>query len=126
MRKSAQSWSFDIAIGTILFITVFITIFAIINADEGKKYSQVRGESELILNKIKSEDSPLQVVQDKEVNESKLSEIASIPYEQLKSEAGAKNDFCIYLEDENGNIILVNGSRGIGSSSINVSGAPCQ
>lgn len=36
------------------------------------------------------------------------------------------NDFCIYLEDENGNIVLINDTyRGVGSSNINVSKTPC-
>ena len=40
------------------------------------------------------------------VDESRLTEVRKMSYEELKSYLNLKKDFCIYLEDGNGNIIL--------------------
>ena len=45
-----------------------------------------------------------------EINALKLQEIQDIDYDDLKELLNAKNDFCIYIEDENGNIILSKGA----------------
>lgn len=60
------------------------------------------------------------------INENKLKEIKNMNYDDFKKSINAKNDFCIYFEDEKGNIVLINNSyKGIGSPSINLSGIPC-
>ena len=43
------------------------------------------------------------------VDEVKLSKIQFMDYKSFKNSLNAKNDFCIYLEDGNGNIILSKG-----------------
>jgi len=47
-------------------------------------------------------------------------------YDDVKESLGIKNDFCLYFEDEQGNIVQVDHiSRGIGYNKIHVSGMPC-
>lgn len=123
--NKAQSWSFDVTLGVIIFLTAFISIFTLINYQQESNAGNVQAESSYLLSQIKAENSPLRIVQDNSINESGLGELASLSYGELKSKAGAKNDFCIYLEDANGNIIPINSSMGIGSPDINVSGTPC-
>jgi hypothetical protein len=41
------------------------------------------------------------------VDEQKLSNLANIPYDELKSRLGLSDDFCIILLDQNGSVILV-------------------
>ena len=53
------------------------------------------------------------------IDESKLREIKNINYADLKKSVNAKNDFCIYIEDENGNIILAKGSPGLSRDGLN-------
>ena len=55
------------------------------------------------------------------VDENKLKEIQNIGYEDFKRSLNVKNDFCIYLEDENGEIILAKGS-----SKLNNDGMVCR
>lgn len=54
------------------------------------------------------------------IDEGKLKEIQNMEYRDFKKSLNAKNDFCIYLEDENGNIILAKGS-----SKLNDNGLYC-
>ncbi len=125
MSKRGQSWSFDIALAVVIFILTTITFFAFSNSDNTRKLGVVQSEAHYILEHTKDENSPLQIVDNQEVNEEKLQELAAANYDELKKDAGITHDFCIYFEDENGNIIPVNGMKGIGSSSINISGTRC-
>ena len=52
------------------------------------------------------------------VDEYKLQEIQSMNYKDFKNSLKVKNDFCIYLEDENGNIILAKGSSKLNNDGI--------
>ncbi len=44
------------------------------------------------------------------IDESKLSEVKNTKYADLKKSINAKGDFCIYMEDGNGKILLAKGS----------------
>ncbi len=44
------------------------------------------------------------------IDGTKLAEIKNMDYYEFKDSINVKNDFCIYIEDENGNIILAKGS----------------
>ena len=123
--KKGQSWSFDIALAVVIFILTAITFFAFSNSDESRKLGVVQTESEYLLQSAKTENSPLQIVDNQEVDTQKLSQLASADYDELKKQAGIQNDFCIFFEDENGNVIPINNQNGIGSSKITISGSPC-
>ena len=125
MKKRGQSWSFDIALAVVIFILTTITFFAFSNSDNTRKLGAVQSEAHYILEHVKAENSPLQIVDNQEVDVVKLQQFASTDYEELKEEAGITNDFCIYFEDEDGNVVAIDGNNGIGSSTINISGAPC-
>ena len=43
------------------------------------------------------------------IDENKLKEVRSMDYSALKKSLNAKNDFCMYIEDGNGSIILAKG-----------------
>ena len=55
------------------------------------------------------------------VDENKLKEIQNMNYNNFKKSLNAKNDFCIYIEDQNGNTILTKGS-----SKLNRDGIICR
>ncbi|MBI3034980.1 hypothetical protein HYY71_01535 [Candidatus Woesearchaeota archaeon] len=52
------------------------------------------------------------------IDENKLREIKSIGYDDFKEMLKVKNDFCIYIEDGNGNVILSKGSSKLGKDGI--------
>lgn len=55
------------------------------------------------------------------VDETKLEQIKNMDYEDFKKLLNAKNDFCVYMEDEKGNVILAKGS-----SKLNGDGLHCR
>ena len=52
------------------------------------------------------------------VDENKLNEIQNMDYADFKRLLNIKKEFCIYIEDENGNIILSKGSSKFNSDGI--------
>ena len=125
-NTKAQSWYIDIVLGVILFMAALFIFYSLLNSNTGAKASNLKEEASLVIRQIGSEESPLSIVEDKEINLSRLNELKNLSYGELKRRLRIEGDFCIYIEDENGNIVLINNSyKGIGSPDINLSGTPC-
>jgi hypothetical protein len=55
-----------------------------------------------------------------------MNELKKLSYDELKRALKIEGDFCIYLENEMGYVIVLNNSyKGIGSPNINISKTPC-
>mgnify|MGYP001591023720 CR=1 FL=1 len=126
MTKKAQSWSVDIMLAVVLFIGAFMLFYVFIYGDSGDNAAQLNKEASVIISQVSSDESPVKVVDGNDINISKIAQLRNMSYDELKRRLRAEKDFCIYFEDENGNIVLVNGSYGVGSKDINVSGTPCE
>ena len=125
-RKKSQSWSIDVALGVIIFMAAFFISFSLINSNDDAKVDSLKKESLAIIKQVTSEDSPLKVVQNNEIDSQKLDDLKGMTYVDLKRKLRADKDFCIYMEDDNGNIIPMNGNYlGIGSPDIDLAGTPC-
>lgn len=126
INTKAQSWSIDITLGVIVFIAAFFVFYSLLNANPDAKAKNLQEEASLIIKQVASEEAPLRIVDNKEINVSRLNELKNISYDELKRKLRIEGDFCIYLEDEKGNLVLVNNSyKGVGSPDINLSGTPC-
>lgn len=124
--KKSQSWSLDIVLGVVIFTAAFFIFYSLIDADTGTKAQNLKEEASLVTKQVASQEAPLRVVDKNEVNISRLNELKNLSYGDLKRRLRIEGDFCIYLEDDKGNLVLINNSyRGIGSPSINLSGTPC-
>ena len=64
-------------------------------------------------------------IQGTKVDEKKLSEALLLSYENLKGLLGMESDFCIYFEDDKGNVVPAGNKLGIGSPLVNFSGRAC-
>jgi hypothetical protein len=124
--QKAQSWSIDIALGVVVFMAAFFIFYALLESNPGAKASNLKEEASLVIRQIGSEDTSVSIVEGNEINLSRLNELKNLSYDELKRRLRIGGDFCIYIEDENGNLVLINNSyRGIGSPDINLSGTPC-
>ena len=86
-----------------ILIGLFFLIFGLF------KFNQKGYEAQKIIELIE-EDDAVGFLNNNVVDESKLSVIRNMDYNQLKKEINVREDFCIYLEDENNNVILSKGS----------------
>ena len=124
-RKKAQSWSIDIILGVIVFLVAFFVFFIALGEDPTGKINRLKEEASSIIRQLVSGEET-RIVDGMEVNVSKTSKLKDTQYDELKRKFRVDSDFCIYVEDNKGNIVLINSSfKGIGASSINLSGAAC-
>ena len=122
----AQALSMDVMLAVIIFIGTFFFFYAIFSATQGSKADELHDEASKVLTGISSEDSGVRITDGNQINATRLGELLREQYPDIKSKLRVKNDFCIYFEDENGDIIYINpGSTGIGSDKIMVSNIPC-
>ena len=127
--KKAQTWSTDVIIGVTIFLIMSILVLFIVgNFFESKKFENLAGEGELISRGIRT--SPGQnapgFLDGAKLNKGRLDSFANLTYAQIKSAYGLSSDFCIHLEDENGNLINITGNlTGIGSPKAKISGREC-
>lgn len=124
--SKAQSWTIDITLGIVVFMAAFFVFYALLNANPSAKASNLKDEASSVIRQVASEEAPFRVVDGDEVNVSRLNELKNLSYDELKRSLRVEGEFCIYFEDEKGNLVLINNSyRGIGSPDINLSGTPC-
>lgn len=126
INSKSQSWSIDIALGVIVFMAAFFVFYSLLNSNPSAKASDLKEQASLVIRQIGSEGAPLGVIVNNEINLSRLNELKNLSYDELKRRLRIEGDFCIYIEDEKGNLVLMNNSyKGIGSPDINLSGTPC-
>ena len=126
IKLKAQSWSLDIALGVIIFVAAFFVFYALLNANPNTKLKALKEEAVVVIKQVGSEDSTLSVVTKNEIDVNKLNELKNLRYDDLKRKLNVEGDFCIYIEDDKGNIVPIESNvYGIGSSKIDVGGKQC-
>ena len=101
---------------TLILIVAFIAlVISVYNKANQPQVNEAQKLTEIIL-----DEHRLSFVNDGVIDEDKLREIQAMSYEEFKNYLNTNNDFCIYIEDEKGNIILAKGS-----SKLNEDGLVC-
>ena len=118
MRKAkGQAWSIDLVIGVLIFLIAVGAIYSILSSRQHEDPAPLRIESEVIATILTNNASNqlLQVAEGNQLEMDKLGGLATRAnndYELLKQELGIQNEFCIYLQDEEGNLIYITGTDG--------------
>jgi hypothetical protein len=136
-----QTWSMDLIFGILIFLLAVGIIYAILAAKSKGDTGMLRIESEVIANKLATPDErvdTLQVATNNQLDMAKLGALANetatdpAAYARLKEQFGARHEFCIYLQDDAGNLVYIqdaNGNKytgiGPGDGELNISGTPC-
>jgi hypothetical protein len=109
-----------------IFFIVFGLAILFIIAVLSSSNKDLKYTAEHITSRVLSSNSDLSILKNGQVDENKLTKLSFRDYEELKELFDVDADFCVYLEDENGNLILIDGGfNGIGSNNIYVSGEEC-
>ena len=95
-------------IDEIVLVLIVVVFIMIVSVYEHNKSPTVEAEK---ITGLLLDDHALSIANNGIVDKSKLQEIQNMGYEQLKSNLNAKKDFCVYIEDGEGNIILAKGSQ---------------
>ena len=91
---------------TLVLIVAIIAIFVSIY----HKSSQPPGMEAKKITEVLTDDHGISFASNGIVDANKLAEIRNINYADLRKSINAKDDFCIYIEDGDGNVILAKGS----------------
>ncbi len=96
----------------VLVLIVAVLAFALSIYEKADEKSAIDAEriTEMIL-----DDHDISFVSNGVVDEDKMNEIQKMDYVTLKNQFKAKNDFCMYIEDSDGNVIVAKGSSKLNS-----------
>ena len=111
----------------VLFVMILIIFISVLNKDAGLEIEAkgLEKEAKNILIEL-THNEEYGFAQDDVIHEEKLEKVLGMAYAELKDNLDIENDFCVYFEDENGNLIEVkDGVTSIGSSAIELNGEPC-
>lgn len=97
---------------------LFLLILFLLIFYQGKPKPNVAEAEKLA--ELVTDDHPASLVSNGVLTDSRLNEINNMNYEDIKQSVNAKKDFCIYVEDENGKLMLSKGS-----SKLSEDGLPC-
>ena len=113
--KNSQAWSMDIMIAVVLFIGVIFAFYWIFSSNQESKEEELKEDATIVLENLNiTEDI------------SQIDELLLEDYTVLKRKLRVENEFCLYFEDEDGNLIeLGKAVVGKGSSDIELQGIPC-
>lgn len=124
--KASQVWSMDIMIAIVIFIGAIFVFYSILSDKYSSKTDELQDDASVVLENLASEGSDMGVIDGVQINVTRLEELLGKDYSEIKKKARIKNEFCIFFEDEDGNIIYISQDQaGIGSGKINLSNVPC-
>lgn len=132
MKKRAQTLSLDLMIGIGIFVAILLMFFGVLFFNPGRAdASLLDKEGEFIVKTLESDDPDIGIMEQNQIDNWQLEELVSMDYEDLKAKLGIRSDFCIFLEDENGNVVPIETSdgryvNGIGSDEVVVAGNACE
>jgi len=132
MKKEAKKrewFSFNNALVFIIILMVIAVLRAIVSTETGTVSAKIDLEQEAIdvLRTLTNKNMPTNVLESNELVAERVESLYRMDYNDIKSLAGIKSDFCIFFEDVTGKIVTINGVKsGIGSSKIHINGKPCE
>ncbi len=131
--RKAQTWSIDVVIAVVIFgfIAAIITSFALLEKPDTESLQRNAQEVTFYLEEpivIGPDLNCSEIFDDNKVNIEGIECLfnsTESDYEEFKKQTGIKGDFCIYLEDEDGNIVYIQNKTGWGSPELIVADKPC-
>ena len=89
-------------------VLVLIIAIIVISYEKSRNISPIEAER---ITRLIIDDHKISFANNSVLDENKLKDIQKMDYKELKEQLKAKKDFCLYLEDEKGNVILAKGSQ---------------
>lgn len=126
--ERGQVWSVDVLLGVVIFVSVILIFYVTISAKQKPGIEDLEIEASNLKTEFEK-NYELGFIKADEVNETKFEEFVNLTeknYSEVKQKLGIKGEFCIFYEDNDGNIILIGNKTGVGNSSkIYIAGTLC-
>ena len=97
---------------------VLLVAFIIIGLKFYSKENKTADMNAEEITSLLSGNNDISLINDGFVNEDKLKEVQNMNYNEFKNSLNAKEDFCVYIEDDKGQIVLAKGSSKLNSDGI--------
>ena len=125
--KNSQALSIDIMLGIIVFIGAIFFFYSVFSHDKENDITALEDDASKIMKSVSSEEyEDISVLTGSEIDMEKLQALLAESYPDMKNKLRVGSDFCIFIEDEEGNVIYLSAAEsGVGSSKISVSDIPC-
>ncbi len=124
MKKKGQNWSLEVVLALGLFMILFVTMITLLFLQPSTQQEPIErvGDSlsSFFFPSYDFESNQFSFVKDNVVQKDRLLELNNTDYESLKDELGIDEDFCIIIEDSDGNITYQ-----FGSGNIQIGSNPC-
>ncbi len=135
-RGQGQSFSLDIILAVVVFVLILATFYTLLSTSKGNKTESLQIEANTLANNLDSStglNTQLAIIDKGTLSKDKITELYSEQgnYASIKQQLGIKGDFCIYLLDQNGNLITVidpvtgNESVGFGNGNLSINDINC-
>ncbi|MFH1174008.1 MAG: hypothetical protein V1725_02675 [archaeon] len=126
MRKG-QSYSLDLIVAVVIFLVIIAAFYTFINKERDAPTRKLQRNGEIIAVKLDAGERQhaFSLISEGRLNKTELDRLYNSSYDDLKREFGITSDFCIYLEDSRGKIIVIGNKTGIGNESLSVGGVQC-
>ncbi len=109
-KRRGQVWSMDLIIAVVVFLLAIGVFYFFTQSRTNEDTSKLYVESQLIANKLTGDEQG-SITNGTLINDDKLNDlIDDYTYDELKELLGIHDDFCIVLQDQDGNIILIGNS----------------
>lgn len=130
--KLGQNWSLDLIIGVIVFVMVIAVFYAILNTETESDFKKVQEDAQVAVAKISmsgESSTKINLIKEGVIDKNTYDELCEETYDEVRTLLAIESEFCIYLEDFDGSMILCeNGRAGIGNEKdfllSNISGIP--
>lgn len=143
MRRTGQAWSTDLIIGVLIFLIGAGVILSLLASKEQDDPASLRIESEVIATKLVTQED-IRIAPSNQLDMAALYALAANTtedYGRTRDRLDIQNEFCIYLHDEEGNLVFIQdptdptqsyAGAGSGSGELNLTaqaipcGLPCE
>ncbi len=130
-RGQGQSWSLDIILAFVVFVLVIGIVYSLIGTSKDKT-QDLTLESNTVVNNLdsaNSQKSNLTIITRGNIEQTKLEQLYTSDYNDIKRQLGIKGEFCIYIVDQNNNLVTVNTTSGevgsFGNGNLTVNNKAC-
>jgi len=100
MKKKPRKWKVD-ELTIVLIVAIAIIVLSVFLKGS---HSEKKSAEEITVKLIS--DPKMSLIRNGQLDQAKLNAIQNMDYDSLKTSLESNNDFCLYIEDEQGNVLL--------------------
>ena len=133
--KKGQTWSVDILLAVFVFMLIFILFLGIVGTMMSRQQELRLSEQSEFISALAASEKDFAFIKDNKIDNEQIRRLLTIQKqtngrEEIRKLFEAKNEFCIYFEDSNGDLVPMDDGagnlfNGIGDNATKINDIPC-